>query len=421
MRLMSILRIGLLVCPLLLSGAPVAQAQYGYAPPPPYPQQQPQRRSTRGYPPGYYPGMLVQPAPQPGFSLRRLFGVQDQPQALVPARPVVRPRRPPPQRATIVRQEKPKADPTTQVLVFGDAMAEFAGQGLADLFAETEDVAVIRRAKEDAGLVAMDSGEWGKAIDSALGSSKKTNVAVVMLGTQDRQTLKRDNDSLEAFSDPWRIAYRGRVDAVMRAFRERNLPVVWIGLPPAKNPKVSEDYLSLNEIYRESVERNGGTYVDVWAGFADDENRYAVTGPDVDGQPAKLRTNDGAFFTKAGSRKIAHFADTDIKRLIETGQPAPAVVSVPPADAAPGEPGSLEAALPVLPDEVAPVSLPTKPLIGPVLPLNQAVVTPGGSLVASPPKLSGDQAYAVRRALRDGIAPVARPGRADDFRWPPSE
>lgn len=414
MRPRSLLRVLLTGLPLIIGSGPSAYAQYyGYAPNAPYPQQRrPPPRNA--YPPGYYPGKLVQPAP--GFSLRRLFGVQEAPPPMTP--PVVRSRRAPAPRSTVVRQEKPKADPTTQVIVFGDALAEFAGQGLGELFSDSEDVAVIRKAKADGGLVEMDGADWTKAIDEALGPGKKTNVAVIMLGTQDRQSLKQDAASYEPLTDKWREIYRGRVDAAMRAFNERGLPVVWIGLPPARNAKTSEDFLAMNEIYRESVQRNGGTYVDVWPGFVDEENRYAMTGPDVDGQPAKLRTNDGAFFTKAGSRKIAHFADTEIKRLIESGQPA-AIGSTPPADAG-AAPDSLEAALPALPDDVAPVSLPTKPLIGPVLPLNQPVVAPGGTLVTGAPKLNGDHAYSLRRALRNGIAPASRPGRADDFRWPPS-
>ena len=35
----------------------------------------------------------------------------------------------------------------------------------------------------------------------------------------------------------------------------------------------------MNEIYKESVRRNGGTYVDVWPGFVDEDNRYTRTAP----------------------------------------------------------------------------------------------------------------------------------------------
>ena len=106
--------------------------------------------------------------------------------------------------------------------------------------------------------------------------------------------------------------------------------MVWIGLPPMKNSKISEDLVAMNEIYKESVQRNGGAYVDIWPGFVDDENRYTADGPDVDGEPAKLRTNEGMFFTRAGSRKVAFFADTEIKRIL--GQGGTATAAVPPGE-----------------------------------------------------------------------------------------
>jgi hypothetical protein len=208
----------------------------------------------------------------------------------------------------------------------------------------------------------------------------------------------------------------------MNTLKERRLPVVWIGLPPMKASKISEDLVAMNEIYKDSVQRNGGAYVDIWPGFVDEENRYTAIGPNVDGEPTKLRTDEGVFFTRAGARKVAFFADTEIKRLLGTGQPGPATAAAPnPGETAPAAgPAvpSVEAALPAPPEAATPAALPSKPLVGPVLPLTRQDVAPGGTLVSAPPKLSGDQAYPVQRALRVGIAPGSRPGRADDFRWP---
>lgn len=427
MRLMPVLRrlpmilllvVGSGVPALAQPGYPQQQrGQQGYAPPPPpggY-------RDLRAYPPGYYPGKLVQPArPQSGFSLRRLFGIPDDPPPAPP--PVAKPRRPAPPPDAVVRQEKPKPNPTTHVVVFGDTLAEAAVRGLDDVFADDQDVAVVRKTKADGGLVRSDADDLPKYIREVLDGGQKATLAVVMLGTNDRQPLKDGEVNAEPLSERWKDLYRIRADAVLRAFTERGLSVVWIGLPPMKNSKLSEDLIAMNEIYRESVQRNGGTYVDIWPGFVDDENRYTATGPDVDGEPARLRLNDGASFTRAGARKLAHFAVTEIKKILETGPTGMPVAAVPHSSdgALNGGLDSLEAALPAPPDAVAPVSLPIKPLVGPVLPLTRTDVTPGGALVSSPPKLNSDQAYSARRALRNGIAPNARPGRADDFRWPPS-
>jgi uncharacterized protein len=176
----------------------------------------------------------------------------------------------------------------------------------------------------------------------------------------------------------------------------------------------------MNEIYKDSVQGNGGVYVDIWPGFVDEDNRYTDIGPDVDGDPTKLRTNEGVFFTRAGARKVAFFADTEIKRVLGLGGAATATAPDP-AQVAPADGSAtptIEAAVPPPADAAAPVALPQKPLVGPVLPLTRLDVAPGGTLVSAPPKLAGDHAYSVQRAMRAGIAPSSRPGRADDFRWP---
>ncbi|WP_230531410.1 SGNH/GDSL hydrolase family protein [Microvirga roseola] len=410
--------IRLVMALLLVAGSGVAavaqqgypQPRQGYAPqgyPP-----QPAYRDPRAYPPGYYPGKLVQPGPQAppqGFSLRRLFGVPDAPP---PApRPVVRPRRAAPPAASVARQEKRKANAATHLVVFGDAFANDAGRGLDELFADNENVAVVTKAR-DASLVRSDPADWPNFVKTTLDGGQKITLAVVMMGRNDRQPLKDGDDRVELPSERWKELYRQRVDAILQVFRERAIPVVWIGLPPMKNSAASADMVTLNEIYRESVERFGGAYVDIWPGFVDEENRYTATGPDVRGELAKLRASNGISFTRAGARKVAHFADKEIDHILETRQ-----VRAPAIPAGDQEAASIEASIPAPPDAATPV-VPVKPLVGPVLPLTRQDTAPGGTLVTGAPKLNGDQAHSVQRALRAGVAPSAQPGRADDFRWP---
>ena len=39
-------------------------------------------------------------------------------------------------------------------------------------------------------------------------------------------------------------------------------------------------------------------------------------GPDFEGQPRKLRSDDGVYFTKPGARKLAHYVEREITRLL---------------------------------------------------------------------------------------------------------
>ncbi|AWN53140.1 SGNH family hydrolase [Methylobacterium sp. 17Sr1-1] len=349
--------------------------------------------------------------------------------------------RPKPRPAPVVARPaapKPKTDPRTQIAVFGDSLAELLGQGLDTVYEANPDVVVIRRAKGDSGLVRKDVVDWPKAAEDYLKSNPKVSYAVVMVGANDRQPLRDGDQTIEPLSERWRALYRDRVDALLKVFTDRKVPVVWVGEPPMKSETLSADITSLNEIFRDRVQRTGGVYVDIWPAFVDENNRYAATGPDLEGQQAKLRTSDGVHFTQAGARKAAHFADVEIKRLLEatTGAPslpdavsplAPEAPAPVPAPAAAGEAKLdddaaidrlITAMLPSLPEPPGIPALPVKPAAGPVLPLTRNEVAPGGQLVTGRPRIDRDTGYTLERSLTRGAAPPPQPGRADDFRWP---
>jgi hypothetical protein len=224
--------------------------------------------------------------------------------------------------------------------------------------------------------------------------------------------------SHDPLSPRWREIYRDRVDAALRPFVERRIPVIWVGLPPMRSDRMSTDVIALNEIYKERVQKAGGVYVDIWEAFGNDENRYSPLGPDVDGQLTRLRSNDGVHFTRAGARKAAHFVDVELKRLIEARAPGTSVAVAP----NPGTDTSaidrlVNTAVPAVPDPQSLLPKP-RPEVGPVVPLNRVDVSPGGTLASAPPRLGPDAGLVVERALRGGVPPAPQPGRADDFSWP---
>ena len=58
--------------------------------------------------------------------------------------------------------------------------------------------------------------------------------------------------------------------------------------------------------------------MDVWDGFVDEGGRYAQQGPDFEGQTRRLRSGDGVHFTQAGARKLAHYVEREIRRVLST-------------------------------------------------------------------------------------------------------
>lgn len=409
--------------------------------PPPRPVRPRDPYAARGYyqayppPPAYrgpyYPGMPVNPeARRPYYDpeereVRRPIRPRREARRPASSEPSERRRRPRPVPSAPARAapEKPEVEPSTFVVVFGDSLADLVAQGLEDAYDETAEVEIVDKTKGDSGLSRAETYDWPKAIQDYLATNPRITVAVMMLGANDHQAIREGDALHEPLSDRWRELYRDRIDAVAQAFADRKIPLVWVGAPPMKNDKLSADLIVINEMYRDRVQRVGGVYVDVWQGFVNNENRYAVMGPDVEGQTARLRTNDGVAFTPAGARKAAHFVEVELKRLIEQKAPGTAVASLPKASDAPGSGQAVDqiinASIPALPEPPGLPSLPAKPPAGPVLPLTRTDASPNGALVSGRPKLEGDAAGTIDRALKQGVASPPKPGRADDFTWPP--
>ena len=387
-----------------------------------------------------YPSQPQQPAYQPQPSGFPFFSA---PREVVrpyePARPYYEPREarrsydPPPRKVRRYVPAAPRAadkpevaevEPSSYVVVFGDALAELVAQGLDTALEEAEDIGVEKKVRADSGLARADLYDWPKAIQEYLAGGQKVTYAVVMLGSNDRQAIREGDAVIDPLSDRWKEIYRQRVDDVVKVFSEKKIPLIWVGTPPVRSERASADFLAINDLVRDRVQKAGAVYVDIWPGFVDDQNRYAQTGPDVEGQVVRLRTQDGAGFTRAGARKAAHFADIELKRLIEQRGGGGTAVAAPAPDASPAAKELdvdrvISASLPALPEPQGLPSLPVRPVAGPVLPLTRPDTSPGGALASGRTRLDGD-AYLVDRAFREGLPPPPKPGRADEFKWPPS-
>lgn len=321
--------------------------------------------------------------------------------------------------------EKTPVAPSYFVAVLGDSLGQMLAQGLSEAFADRPEVAILRKAKENSGLVRDDFYDWTKAVQDLLASGEKIDFAVMMIGSNDRQTLHDANGAYEPRSQQWEDAYAHRIETIAAMFRDKKIPLVWVGLPIMKSERLSADASAFNELYRENAAKGGAVFVDIWEAFADDAGQYSANGPDIDGQIVRLRASDGVHFTKVGARKLAHFIEPEIRHNLEEvlpqAGPEPDVANLPPAgEGAPAlsEPASEAPSEAAVEPEPAP---PVKPIAGPVLPLTGPVLAPGGALATKldAPRVAADKTRArLDQSLQQGQALDPKPGRADDFAWP---
>ena len=212
------------------------------------------------------------------------------------------------------------------------------------------------------------------------------------------------NGLYEFRQEPWVEFYKKKIEEMIGVLKSKGVPVLWVGLPVVYGPKATADTLFLDSLYRDVAGKAGITYVDVWDGFVDEAGRFVQKGPDFEGQIRQLRSIDGVYFTKAGARKLAHYVEREITRLL-AARSAPIALptepATPDANAVPGQPAP-------------------RPLAGPILPLVASSVGTDQLLGGPETRPAAVDALAARTLLK-GEALTPPPGRADDFAWPRRE
>lgn len=370
---------------------------------------------------------------------------------------------------------KREAAAERNVLVIGDAMADWLAYGLEDAYSDQPDMGVIRKHKTVSGLIRYqpkgDPADWAAAAKGIL-ATENPDAIVVMLGLSDRTSIREpvvekkldkkdekkdarakpdakpgdkpdakpdpkadgkadnkpvdpelpaddaDNDQQAApektarspngvydfRDDRWVELYGKKIEELINVLKSKGVPVLWVGLPAIRGQKGTSDMLFLDALYRDGAGKAGITYVDVWDGFVDEAGRFMQKGPDFEGQPRKLRSDDGVFFTKAGARKLAHYVEREVTRLlaVRTGPIAlPSEPATPDTSTEPGKPAP-------------------RPLAGPVLPLVASTVGTDQLLGGPGSRPAAVDALAARTLVKgEALAPPA--GRADDFVWPRRE
>src|SRR5215211_3838267 len=180
-----------------------------------------------------------------------------------------------------------------------------------------------------------------KAIDTELSPDDAADNNDAPPATTPDKSARSPNGVYEFHEERWVDLYTKKIDEMIRVLKSKGVPVLWVGLPAVRGAKATADMLFLDSLYREAAGRGGVTYVDVWDGFVDEAGRFVQQGPDFEGQIRRLRSDDGMYFTKAGARKLAHYTEREIARLLAAR--------------------SAPIALPAQP--------PPRPLAGPILPL----------------------------------------------------
>jgi hypothetical protein len=226
---------------------------------------------------------------------------------------------------------------------FGQANAQVAGQGpsfikpfpnnetyrlklVGDWFADGLRASVaealagegeIRVAPSVVQVRSLRSSGWNSVVGSLEEDFKRepADIAVVMFGAAEIGSLGIPGKRRLRFrTDEWKTHYAARVDRMMKAMSASGAAVYWLGMPTLRREDRNDGAQFINEIVRERAYLNGIKFIDVYAGFANEDGDFDDYGPDLEGKIMRLRSRDGVYFTTPGYRKLAHYATRLITR-----------------------------------------------------------------------------------------------------------
>lgn len=228
-----------------------------------------------------------------------------------------------PRRTTPVALPPPKPeiekDPNaTRLAVFGDSMAVDLSKALERFYAEDPNLVVIEQGVGSSGFVRDDYFDWNKTIGEQI-AANSFDVAVVIIGVNDRQEIKLNGQSYSSLSEGWTAAYQARLNDFLGQLRAARKPVIWIGLPPMSRSEYSTAMSQISALQKMAAFSAGAEFLDIYDRFLGEDGKYSSHGPDVNGQNARMRKDDGIHFSAAGADKLAFYVSQSMRTFYRGG------------------------------------------------------------------------------------------------------
>ena len=218
-----------------------------------------------------------------------------------------------------------KAPDATRLAVFGDSLAIDLSRALERFYAEDPNLVVIDQGVSSSGFVRFDYFDWDAAITEEI-AADSFDLAVVIIGINDRQEITVNGQSYEPLTAEWTAAYQARITAFLGKLRAARKPVIWVGLPPMSKTEYSAAISQISNIQRLASFSGGAEFLDIYERFLGEDGKYSSHGPDVNGQNARMRKDDGIHFSTAGADKLAFYLSQTIQSFYRGGGVSLAVV-----------------------------------------------------------------------------------------------
>jgi hypothetical protein len=150
--------------------------------------------------------------------------------------------------------------------------------------------------KVSSGICRYDFFDWQQQVETVV-KTAKPQAAVIMMGTNDTQSVWKDGKWIPYGDMAWKQAYEERVGDIIDTMLEGGARrVYWVGMPIMGEGWRNSRMRLINRIFQQQAEeRPGAEYVDIW-------DLYTTPAGSFD---PSLRLADRVHFTADGQALLA--------------------------------------------------------------------------------------------------------------------
>jgi hypothetical protein len=168
-------------------------------------------------------------------------------------------------------------------------------------------------AHPSSGLSRPDYYNWQEKVENIF-SKKNFDAVIILLGTNDAQTIVVNEEHFPFDSPGWISVYKSRLASLLLFLKEKTYRVYWIGLPPMRSSSFHRKMMLINGIIAEVCsDHDHVTFIPTLSLLGNEKKLYTDF-ISINNTLSQLRLTDGIHLTYTGGKLVADMLLEAIRR-----------------------------------------------------------------------------------------------------------
>lgn len=189
-----------------------------------------------------------------------------------------------------------------RVFIAGDSLMQGPATQLAPRF-RARGLQPVDASRVSTGLAYPQFFDWVAKIKEAI-LKARVDAVIVFLGANDTFDMYDGPRRIAVGSPAWQRLYSSRVEEIAAFAKQRNVPLIWLGMPAMNRRDIQPYVPMMNRLYASAVRRHGGVFIPTDSVLGETDQSYTPV-KIVNGERLMVRADDGVHFTPTGWSLVA--------------------------------------------------------------------------------------------------------------------